>query len=138
MIIARLFGGLGNQMFEYAAARRLALKHKTELKLDIHNYQTDPLRRYGLDCFNVEATIASPAEVLRLFPTEGLFQLAGKYVGRGESILRSLCNRTGLCQNHFARYYSYNPQEPDDSPLLQGRVVAQRHFHYDPDFIRMP
>ena len=35
MIIARILGGLGNQLFIYAAARRLALKNKVPLKLDI-------------------------------------------------------------------------------------------------------
>jgi len=29
MIIVKLMGGLGNQMFQYAAARRLAEVHKT-------------------------------------------------------------------------------------------------------------
>jgi len=139
MIITRLVGGLGNQMFEYAAARWLALKHKTELKIDIHNYKTDSFRRYGLSCFNIEATVASPAEILKLFPMEGLLQLAGEYVGsRGESILRSLYYRTGFHRNLVGRYYSYDPREPDHSPLLQGRVIAQRHFHYDPDFVRCP
>ena len=35
MVIVRLLGGLGNQMFQYAAARRLALAHNVPLKLDI-------------------------------------------------------------------------------------------------------
>ena len=35
MIIVKLMGGIGNQMFQYAAAKRLALYHNTELKLDV-------------------------------------------------------------------------------------------------------
>ena len=35
MVIVRLKGGLGNQMFQYAAARRMALAHNVPLKLDI-------------------------------------------------------------------------------------------------------
>lgn len=35
MIIVKLRGGLGNQIFQYAIGRRSALKHRTELKLDI-------------------------------------------------------------------------------------------------------
>ena len=34
MIVVRLMGGLGNQMFQYAAARRLALRHGTEVAFD--------------------------------------------------------------------------------------------------------
>ena len=35
MIISKLYGGLGNQMFQYAFARNLALKYGVELKFDI-------------------------------------------------------------------------------------------------------
>lgn len=35
MIIVRLMGGMGNQMFQYAAGRSLAERHKTALKLDL-------------------------------------------------------------------------------------------------------
>ena len=33
-VIARIFGGIGNQLFCYAAARRLALVNDAELVLD--------------------------------------------------------------------------------------------------------
>jgi hypothetical protein len=35
MILVELNGGIGNQMFQYAAAKSLAIHHKTILKLDI-------------------------------------------------------------------------------------------------------
>ncbi len=35
MIISKLIGGLGNQMFQYAAGRALSQKHKVSLRLDI-------------------------------------------------------------------------------------------------------
>jgi hypothetical protein len=59
MIIARLAGGLGNQMFQYAFARTLSLRHNTPLKIDLsflknrnmgHNFV---YRNYELDIFNV-------------------------------------------------------------------------------------
>ncbi len=34
MICVRLRGGLGNQMFQYALAKRLALKHDTSVGID--------------------------------------------------------------------------------------------------------
>jgi hypothetical protein len=39
MITVHLMGGLGNQMFQYAAARRLALVHNTEVCLDLRWYE---------------------------------------------------------------------------------------------------
>ena len=35
MVVAKLCGGLGNQMFQYAAGRALSLRLKTTLKLDL-------------------------------------------------------------------------------------------------------
>jgi hypothetical protein len=35
MIISKLMGGLGNQMFQYAFARNLSLKFNTPLKIDL-------------------------------------------------------------------------------------------------------
>jgi hypothetical protein len=64
MVIVRLVGGLGNQLFIYAAARRLALKNNVRLKLDIiSGFQRDFYRRqYCLNKFNIKAEIASPTE----------------------------------------------------------------------------
>lgn len=63
MTIARLQGGLGNQMFEYAFGRATALKNSTGLALDLSQYNEDPLRRYTLDAFHIDARIATPREV---------------------------------------------------------------------------
>ena len=46
MIIVKLMGGLGNQMFQYAAGKALALKLNSTLKLDILQYQNEKLRKY--------------------------------------------------------------------------------------------
>lgn len=64
MIIARMQGGLGNQLFIYAAARCLAIKNVVPLKLDIvSGFKNDRLgRRYCLQRFNIKAEIASKYE----------------------------------------------------------------------------
>lgn len=54
MIVVSLTGGLGNQMFQYAAARRLAVKHNTKLYLDDGSYKKNKLRTYALDAFNIK------------------------------------------------------------------------------------
>ena len=71
MICVRLEGGLGNQLFQYAAARALALRHRTELLLD-----TSTLLRYthGVTPRNLElhrfrhAGRAATARESRLLP----------------------------------------------------------------------
>lgn len=65
MVIVKLMGGLGNQMFQYALGRTLSLARGTELKLDISHYSRYPLHRYALGHLNVQETFASPRETYR-------------------------------------------------------------------------
>jgi hypothetical protein len=60
MIIGKLSGGLGNQMFQYALGRRLALKNNVPLKLDISEYNKKKLREYDLSHFNIIENFATP------------------------------------------------------------------------------
>ena len=53
MIILRLRGGLGNQMFEYGAAKALALNNDTDLKFDTYSYHTFGRREFELDKFKI-------------------------------------------------------------------------------------
>ena len=63
MIAVTLVGGLGNQLFQYSAGRSLALRHDTELLLDLsllhgHQQELATPRRYELGCFGVRARTA--------------------------------------------------------------------------------
>jgi Glycosyl transferase family 11 len=56
MIVVRLSGGLGNQLFEYAFARYLALKHGADLWIDASFYTSKGLevgRQFELARFNI-------------------------------------------------------------------------------------
>jgi hypothetical protein len=71
MIIIKLIGGLGNQMFQYALGRHLAIKNGTVLKFDISdliNSSNDnseiTIRNYELNNFNIEEKIASKEELV--------------------------------------------------------------------------
>jgi hypothetical protein len=63
-IVLRLKGGLGNQMFQYAAARAISIRNNLTLLLDPHtHFESDPYgRRYGLDCFDITAPLLSRSE----------------------------------------------------------------------------
>jgi hypothetical protein len=66
MVIVRLVGGLGNQLFQYAAARRLTYKLKTQLKLDTLFFRNQELRTYSLDPFNISAPFATVFDLAAL------------------------------------------------------------------------
>ena len=54
-VIIRLNGGLGNQMFQYAAARSIALAHAATVELDMSWFGDDPARSYALGPFAIAA-----------------------------------------------------------------------------------
>jgi hypothetical protein len=81
MVIVCLKGGLGNQMFQYATGRRIALKNSARLKLDISwfgNTGRDIHRTYELKNFNILEEFASAYEVARLKPGNGFGSLVSR------------------------------------------------------------
>ena len=66
MIGVRLRGGLGNQLFQYAAARALASVRSTEVVADVSHYKTDRKRRYLLERLVACPRIANPEELAGL------------------------------------------------------------------------
>ena len=63
MIITRIRGGLGNQLFQYAAGQAASLRHGRSHFLDLRFYNTDKYRDYGLGKFKISAKVA-PSEAL--------------------------------------------------------------------------
>ncbi len=66
MIIVKLKGGLGNQMFQYAMGRSLSHFHGMQLKFDILTFPDHNQRVYALDKFNVDIQNASQNEIFNL------------------------------------------------------------------------
>jgi hypothetical protein len=70
MIITKLIGGVGNQMFQYAAGLVLSIKNDTSLKMDINflldkspRYYRHTQRDYGMDMFRISGKIAIKEEI---------------------------------------------------------------------------
>ena len=69
-VIVRIKGGLGNQLYCYAAAKRLAIKNNAELIIDdVSGFKRDYLyqRRYMLDRFKIPHRKATSIERLNPF-----------------------------------------------------------------------
>ncbi|MBN8183049.1 alpha-1,2-fucosyltransferase [Roseibium aggregatum] len=67
MIIVRITGGLGNQMFQYALGRSLSEISGKNLKLDISAYQTYNTHNFLLDKLNTRYEIVAQKEVEQIF-----------------------------------------------------------------------
>lgn len=66
MIVTSLNSGLGNQLFQYAFGRALAIHHNVDLKLNLYWYQSDvnsSFRAYELDNFAIQAPEATWQEL---------------------------------------------------------------------------
>ncbi|MCX6985034.1 MAG: alpha-1,2-fucosyltransferase [Lentisphaerae bacterium] len=107
MVIATLTGGLGNQMFQYAAARAVAHRNGVALKLDVSAYAEDPKRSYALGYLNVPQVFASPEDIAQF---------------------------TGLTKKIGARLFRVFPSL---RPKCRSSVVLERHFHFDPAILRL-
>lgn len=127
MIILRLRGGLGNQLFQYAAARALADHHRTELKLDLYYYKKHPYRKFELDRFAIPLTIATRGEVHKFTGSN----LIRRYINKRENYFG--CPRV-FAQPHY-HYYPDWLNLPDDL-YLSGYFQSEKYFNTISDKIR--
>lgn len=72
MFIFQLMGGIGNQMFQYAAARALSIKRDLPFKVHFEDPYTDVVRTYNLDVFQLKAEHATKKDLKAIRPSIGL------------------------------------------------------------------
>lgn len=117
MILVQLKGGLGNQMFQYAAGRSLALKHRVPLLLDTASYEPRQGGMYALNGLNIRATVATAADLAAFQPG-----LAGKVLNR---VLPVSFRRV-----YKEPYFEYDPHffQARASVYLKGYWQSWRYF----------
>lgn len=131
MIIIRIIGGLGNQMFQYAAGRRLAAKHNTVLKLDISDFKKYNLHDYGLSAFTIKEFFATPKEIQLLKEPE-----SGSFKKKLKKILRRP-SKMGITHIREKQYH-FDPKilTMPDSIYLDGYWQSEKYFSDIADIIR--
>ena len=110
MIITRLIGGLGNQLFQYAAGRRLAQVHGTELKMDVSGFGDrgyPTVRHYELSPFGIKQAFATASELKKFTP------------------------HCSMMSRIFKRSSQRNMQLPEV-------YIKQEHFHFEPRILELP
>lgn len=84
IILTKLKGGLGNQLFQYATGRLLSNKTDRELFLDVTGFSapvsnTDTVRQFDLEKFNINAKILPPEEVQKIKNPYGIISKGIRY-----------------------------------------------------------
>lgn len=134
MITVKLMGGLGNQMFQYAAARQLAEQHNTDVQLDLTSLldrrsRTDHVfRNYDLHIFKISENFTVPF-------------LLTKFIGSAQStpLIYRLSkynknNKHIFAESHF-NYHSEINQLPDNT-YLSGYWQSPKYFSDIEDVIK--
>ncbi len=124
LVTVAIYGGLGNQMFQYAAGRALALRTGCRLQLDTRHYDSHQAFRYGLGDFNIEAIIGTS----RTLPPNK--QRRWKYLA-----WRHFSNRHRLLRE---RGLGFHPSVANayGSLYLKGYWQTERYFEDASDIIR--
>jgi hypothetical protein len=80
MIIVKLKGGLGNQLFQYATALRLASQHQTTVRMNCFDFgikkylARDRKRSFELDHFTISGQVALAPELFFYRLMSGMYQ----------------------------------------------------------------
>lgn len=121
MIITKLKGGLGNQMFQYATGLCLAQKNKDKLLLDVSGYHdervlnSDTPRQYRLDNFNVSSDIATNTQIQKVKNKFGILSRILRYID----------------QKYINNYYKdYHPNifNKKGDVYLEGYFQSEKNF----------
>ena len=129
MIIVKLMGGLGNQMFQYAAARRLALRHGSEVVFDGSYFKECPAgdtpRKYELHHFPVVARFGTPLEIAEMSGACGsLWQRTKVGIRRATGLACYPVRRFSEPDTHFCPEVLNLP----DNIYLAGYWHSERYF----------
>ena len=133
MIIVKLTGGLGNQMFQYAAGRRLAEKHSTLLKLDVTGFEEYKLHRYSLHCFQCWEYIATKNEIDNIIYQQSLLKNL-KYKLLSKLKLQAPKSSSWIIEKQFN--FDCQILQTPNNILLDGYWQTEKYFADIIDILR--
>ena len=118
MIITEINGGLGNQLFQYAAGLSLSLRHQTQLKTAVQFKNSDTSRSLGLSHFNLNLIEATQEDVNQLY--------SGSAVDRAIQAVLPAQFKHVYKEKHFA--YQSGFEKLGSNVYLKGYWQSERYF----------
>ncbi|SDW16217.1 alpha-1,2-fucosyltransferase [Litoreibacter albidus] len=116
MIYSRIYGGLGNQLFQYAASRAVSLRTGTDLLLDTRLAPEGSHWAFALDHFNINARIAEPSDLP-----------PNKYKLIRYALWRTFGRHPKFMRENGLGYQEAIAKAPDDT-YLHGYFQSERYF----------
>jgi hypothetical protein len=122
MVVVKLMGGMGNQLFQYATGRCLAIKKGTSLSLDLSWFPLQSLRSFELKHFALAAGRV-PERIRRCFePQTRVGKILQKLFRAGP---RTLAYRKVL-ESHF--HFDASGFDAPGHILLEGYWQSEKYF----------
>lgn len=126
MVVVKIMGGFGNQLFQYATGRALALHLNTELKLDFDFFDTDEKRKVmRLQPFNLPCSIATEKDKIGIKNKEKPI------------LLKKILNKLNLKISPFHKpshiiedevFEIYKTKNVDQNFYIEGWLGDERYF----------
>ena len=131
VIVTRLKGGLGNQLFQYAAGLRLASMRNAELRLDVsdlENPNCQTPRCYELGVFEISGERAVAGDVASISKS------AGRWIRRWLPKRFRSRSRSAAIERHF----QFDPEvlSLPDNVVMDGYWQSERYFADVTDLVR--
>lgn len=126
MIISHIIGGLGNQMFQYAAGRALALRNQAELKLDVSDFIDYDLHQGFELCrlFDIDVRMATVEDKSNLLGWQASPRV--RKMLKRTKLFSCLEKRTWVKEPHF-NYWS-GLREVGDMAYIEGYWQSEKYF----------
>jgi hypothetical protein len=121
-------GGLGNQMFQYAAVRALSLKRKTPFAVDFDDPYKYAIRNFGLDVFELNYQTPTSSQLFKAKPKTKVLRRLYKWTG----------NNPDAYLYTEQKDFQYQPEffTCPDGAYISGFWQSEKYFSDYADVIR--
>ncbi|MDB5248664.1 MAG: alpha,2-fucosyltransferase [Segetibacter sp.] len=133
MVISKISMGLGNQMFQYAAGKSLALHKNVPFKVEVHSYKRYKERKYELDTFfAIETEKATEEEIRKYQLKQPVKILWNSIFSRNKIPLYSLAYEQDQLKRMVLKLSEVI------TPSAKKKVYLEPEYHFNDSFFKTP